>query len=146
MSETLYSIYSTDSYFCTNCNQGWKDNKWMMCCTGCVGHKKMGWTLEEMRQVYGTAMDAMLKQGRKDTRYYFPLVHRPRCARRIRYCNAGKCKTIHILEPFSKYALDWRIQQGLALREYAQHKCPTTWDRLDPEVQRQITINPELKL
>ena len=146
MSEKLYSIYSTDSYFCTNCNQGWKDNKWMMCCKGCVGHKNMGWSLEDMRQIYGTAMDAMIIQGLKDIRYYFPLVNRPKCPRRIRYCNAGKYTTKHILQPFAQYALDWRIQQALALEEYRKFKSPTTWDRLDPEVQRQLCMKINLKV
>ncbi len=146
MSEKLYSIYSTDSYFCTNCNQGWKDNKWMMCCTGCVGHKNMGWTIPEMSHVYGTAMDAMARQGRKDTRYYFPVVKRKKCSRRLSFSPFRNKVGKNILQGFSSYALDWRLQQGLALKDYTHHPCKTTWDRIDPEVQRLVVYKGDLRM
>lgn len=142
---TIYDIYSTDSYFCTNCNQGWKDNKWMECCKGCVGHRAMGWSIPDMSHVYGTAMDAMVKQGRKDTRYYFPFVKRKKCSRRLSFSPFRNRVGPNILQRFVSYALDWRLQQGLALKEYLSHPCKTTWDSIDPEVQRLVVYKESIR-
>ena len=52
----------SDLYFCKNCCLGWYDNKWMMCCKGCVGHKESGWSLKDMQTTYGLAMKELIKQ------------------------------------------------------------------------------------
>ena len=146
ISDNIYSIYTTNSYFCTNCCQGWKDNSWMECCAGCVGHRDMGWSIPEMSHVYGTAMDAMTRQGIEDTRYYFPLVKRHKCPRRLSFSPFRTKIRPNILQPFTAYALDWRLQQGLALQAYSLHPCKITWDRVDPEVQRLVVYKDSLKM
>ena len=102
-------------------------------------------SIPEMSHVYGTAMDAMATQGRKDTRYYFPLVKREKCPRRLSFSPFRNKIGANILQGFTSYALDWRLQQGLALQDYIQHPCKTTWDKIDPEVQRLVVYKGDLR-
>jgi hypothetical protein len=106
----------------------------------------MGWSIPDMSHVYGTAMDAMAKQGRKDTRYYFPLVNREKCPRRLSFSPFRNKVSPNILQQFVTYNLDWRLQQGLALQDYKRHPCKTAWNRIDPEVQRLVVYKGELKM
>ena len=132
-------ILTSDLYFCKNCNQGWKDNKWMECCKGCVGHRDMGWTIDDMKCVYGTAMDALIGRN-QDCSYYFPAVKREltRGCRRLSFDPNRSHWDKDILQPFVKYELDWRMQQAELLSVFKSFPCKNTWDSLDPEVQRRV--------
>lgn len=144
---TLSNLHSSDLYFCKNCNQGWKDNKWMECCKGCVGHRAMGWTIDDMKCVYGTAMDALIGRN-KDCSYYFPAVNRPltRGCRRLSFEPNRFQWDRDILQPFVRYELDWRMQQAELLDIFKSFPSKSTWDSLDPEVQRRVVYKyPVLK-
>ena len=133
--------YSSDLYFCANCNQGWKDNKWMECCKGCVGHRDMGWTIADMKACYGMAMDSMIKMN-MNPNYYFPLVKRELPPRRLRFDPARCLFDKYILQPFVKYDLDWRLQQADLLKKYKDYPNSLTWNALDPEVQHRVLYKP----
>ena len=137
-------LIKSELYFCGNCNQGWKDNKWMECCKGCVGHRDMGWTIDDMKHVYGTAMDALIKQLRSPE-YYFPCIKREKCARRLSFSPFRTYYNKNILQPFAKYELDWRIQQANLLRRFSNNPCKMTWDSLDPEVQRKVVYKHDIR-
>ena len=142
------TLLDSDLYFCKNCNQGWKDKKWMMCCKGCVGHKDMGWTLEEMQYVYSTAMDSLIAQN-QDPRYFFPLIKREKCngkcPRRLSFSPFRTYYNKDILQPFAHYQLDWRVQQAEFLKRFSAHPCKLTWDSIDPEVQRLVVYKESIR-
>ena len=137
-------LYSTDDYFCKNCNQGWKDNKWMECCKGCVGHRNMGWTIQDMQTTYGIAMDSLIKRGLAPD-YYFPMVKRNLPPKRIPYRTTRCLVKSDILQPFVHYSLDWRLQQSKLLKDFTRCKNRDTWDSLDPEVQHKVLFKERIK-
>lgn len=130
-------ILTSDLYFCKNCNQGWKDNKWMECCKGCVGHRSMGWTIEHMKACYGTAMDSLI-QLKKEPSYYFPMVNRELPPRRLRFDPARCVIPKYIFQPYAHYELNWRLQQDELLKEYRNFPNKLTWNCIDPEVQHSV--------
>jgi len=137
-------LIDSDLYFCKNCNQGWKDNKWMECCKGCVGHRDMGWTIKDMKNTYGVAMDALLCRNLVPN-YYFPQTKRQKTIRRLPFRKNRRFVDENILQPFVNYNLDWRLQQAKFLKDYDKNPSKTTWNTLDPEVQHQVGIINNIK-
>jgi hypothetical protein len=142
--KTYTTTLNSPLYFCSGCNAGWKDNKWMTCCKGCVGHKKAGWSLRQMRQCYSVSMDALYSiSGKYD--YWFPMIDRPPTLRRLGFDLQRTVVNENILQPFSKYELDWRLQQGEILQYFMKYPTRNTWDALDPEVQHRVLYKEKLR-
>ena len=130
-------LIASNLYFCKNCNEGWKNNKWMGCCKGCVGHKEMGWTIDEMKQTYGVAMDALLSR-KLVPNYYFPDTYRRNPVKRLPFQKKKIKYDQNIFQLFADYNLDWRLQQAQILKDYTNNPSKTNWDSLDPEVQNLV--------
>lgn len=138
-------LTKSDLYFCKNCNEGWDNNKWMECCKGCVGHREMGWTIKDMKNTYGVAMDALLKRNFVPN-YYFPLVNREKPVPvRLSFRPIKRIVWKDILQPFAKYNLEWRLQQAQLLKDYSDDPNPTTWAALDPAVQHVVALVSNIK-
>ena len=133
----------SDLYFCKNCCLGWYDNKWMMCCKGCVGHKESGWSLKDMQTTYGVAMKELIKQ-QTSPNYFFPLIHRPYPPPTRLLYNAKRSNTTPLLlllpDKFQKYNKEWLQQQQMLLQQYAQSPTKSNWTVLDPEIQHLFLI------
>lgn len=129
----------SDLYFCKICCLGWYDNKWMMCCKGCVGHKESGWSLKDMQTTYGVAMKELIKQ-QTSPNYFFPLIHRPYPPPTRLLYNAKRSNTVVLPDKFQRYNKEWLKQQQLLLKQYTQSPTESKWNVLDPEVQHLFLI------
>tara|TARA_E500000331_G_C17182138_1_gene681017 strand:- start:698 stop:1009 length:312 start_codon:yes stop_codon:yes gene_type:complete len=99
----------------------------------------MGWTIKDMKNTYGVAMDALLSRNLVPN-YYFPDIYRQRPIERLPFRKIRRFVDQNILQPFVKYNLDWRLQQAQFLKDYRENPSKTTWNTLDPEVQHQVGI------
>lgn len=118
-----------DKYFCKDCLGLWHNDKYMLCCPGCVAHRDAGWTPQTLLKNYGP----MLLMAE---RAYFPAIARtfpppPRILEK---------------QPLNQQIYIWIAQQGYLpgfvkqqihfLRQYETNGLIEWWNALDPNVQQ----------
>lgn len=118
-----------DKYFCKDCVGLWQQNKYMLCCPGCVAHRDAGWTPVTLLRNYGPMFAVA-------DRAYFPSLARrfPPLPRLLQK------------EAINSQVYTWLAQQGFLpgfvkqqgqfLQRYEKDGRMEWWQALDPLVQQ----------
>lgn len=117
-----------DKYFCKDCLGLWHNNKYMLCCPGCVAHRDAGWTPATLLQNYGPMLAV-------SDHAYFPAMARtfPPPARLLP-------------KKINKQVYQWITEQGFLdgfvkqqttfLQQYEKNGTGKWWQALDPLVHQ----------
>ena len=116
-----------DKYFCRGCLSKWHAQEIMETCSGCLAHKRMGWTPQQLIDVYGPILETCEKA-------FFPRLKRPPLARQALPRHVDVSSARAWLET-SDLLPGFRTQQRENVDVFESSPTRHHWNRLDPETQ-----------
>lgn len=118
-----------DKYFCKDCLGLWRQNKYMLCCPGCVGHRDSlaGWSPTLLLETYGPMFKV-------EERAYFPALVRLQLPPPRSPPHHVKPQVYKWLQTQS-FLIGFVEQQTRCLKHYDTTNDPIWWEALDPIVQ-----------
>ena len=121
-----------EKYFCKACLGLWKNDKYMICCPGCVAHRDTGWLPTTLLETYGP----MFKVADKA---YFPTIARPFPAPTRLSPQRILSQVYHWIQQ-QGFLQGFVEQQTHFLHQYEKHGTVEWWNAIDPIVQQYFNI------
>jgi hypothetical protein len=117
-----------DKYFCKDCLGLWHQDKYMLCCPGCVAHRDAGWTPTTLLDTYGPMLLVADKA-------YFPAVARE-FPPPPRTCPVSVLPQVYHWITQQGFMPGFIKQQSYFLQQYEKYGSKEWWDAVDPVVQQ----------